>query len=50
MIVTRQEKQGSNAGELLGDFISVSSDCRTVRVLNAVQLIGNPDIYFKILT
>jgi hypothetical protein len=48
MIVTRQEKQGSNAGELLGDFITVSSDCSRVRVLNAVQLVGSPDIYIKI--
>jgi hypothetical protein len=50
MIVTREEKQGSNASELLGDFITVSSDCRRVRVLNAVQLVGSPDIYFKIFT
>jgi hypothetical protein len=48
MIVTRQEKQGSNAGELLGDFITASSDCSRVRVLIAVQLVGSPDIYIKI--
>jgi len=50
MIITRQEKQGSNASERLGDFITVSSDCRRAGVLNAVQLVGRPDIYFNIYT
>jgi hypothetical protein len=50
MIVRRHEKQGDNASELLGDFIPVSSDCLRVRVLNAVQLVGSPDMYFKIFT